>query len=864
MRAYCYYSKWLFTLGLVCLCILPGFAQNYGLGFASHEVIADKRTSLDLFPEDGFSARQTFELSFEMSFLPNKADYFGYICRIISNNHNIDLVYNNRLPMKEQPSHNRFKLVVGEHYAVDFTIPPDQLYHNWNKVSLRFDLATQILSLNVNGKKVGQQKTDFIAAGLYKIVFGICNKPEGFKTSDCSAIKLRNVAIVQGGTLQFFWPLDEAGDNIAHDEISDQAAWVLNPHWMKADHEKWQLQNSIHIDGIATVTFDANHQKLFVVGANAVHEVSVTDYSDKTIPYTQPFNLLPSNESLFVPFKGKLYNYYIDNSHQQLAEFDTAARRWRTGTAISPLIDYWQTNSFACATDTSIYVVNGYGRMTYKNEVFRCNLNNGKWEKITVKGDRLCPRYLSACGTTVQGNVAYFLGGYGSSTGEQMLDAKNLYDLFRFDVKSRTFKKLFELKTPTEGFVCSNTMLIDEERKTYTVLVYANQKFNTSFRLLTGSLTRPDYQLLGEPVPFNFYDTHSFLKLFYNRKDKQYIAVTVYRPTDHDHDSYIQVYSLLSPAENISAPTAAASMSKIILFSVLGLIPFTVIGYLLYNRKRKVKKASLAPQEPVREAPGVIIPVPVLADEYSTGHSKSGPAIYLFGNMKINDIDGKDITGNFTSLVKELFLVIMIYSLRSKSGISPDKLIELLWPDKSEESARNNRSANLSRLKAQLNHLGDARLSKDTGNWRTEIDYTKVYVDFYTFLKILENKKRITRPQVAELCMITSRGGFLSGTDYHWLDQIKSNIANDAIDIYLGYIENMKVEEEPDFAIEIADAIFAFDAVNEEAMMVKCRALSILGKHSLAKSTYENFSKEFKYLYGEQFKSDFHAIISAC
>jgi two-component SAPR family response regulator len=153
-------------------------------------------------------------------------------------------------------------------------------------------------------------------------------------------------------------------------------------------------------------------------------------------------------------------------------------------------------------------------------------------------------------------------------------------------------------------------------------------------------------------------------------------------------------------------------------------------------------------------------------------------------------------------------------------------------------------------------------LSKETGNWRTEIDYSNVYVDFYEFLKILENKKHITKEETARLCEITSRGSFLTSVEYPWLDQIKANIANEAIDIFLDYITHMRIENEPDFAIEVANAIFIFDAINEEAMTVKCKALACLGKHSLAKSTYKIFSKEYKDLYGEEFKSDFHAIVT--
>ena len=39
---------------------------------------------------------QTFSLGFDLAFLPEKDDYFGYVLRIIADDHNIDLLYRPR------------------------------------------------------------------------------------------------------------------------------------------------------------------------------------------------------------------------------------------------------------------------------------------------------------------------------------------------------------------------------------------------------------------------------------------------------------------------------------------------------------------------------------------------------------------------------------------------------------------------------------------------------------------------------------------------------------------------------------------------------------------------------------------------
>jgi hypothetical protein len=62
--------------------------------------------------------------------------------------------------------------------------------------------------------------------------------------------------------------------------------------------------------------------------------------------------------------------------------------------------------------------------------------------------------------------------------------------------------------------------------------------------------------------------------------------------------------------------------------------------------------------------------------------------------------------------------------------------------------------------------------------------------------------------------------------------------------------------------IHIADCIFNFDSINEDAMILKCKAHHALGSHSIPKSTYDKFKKEYKTLYGEEYGVSFADIIN--
>jgi len=192
--------------------------------------------------------------------------------------------------------------------------------------------------------------------------------------------------------------------------------------------------------------------------------------------------------------------------------------------------------------------------------------------------------------------------------------------------------------------------------------------------------------------------------------------------------------------------------------------------------------------------------------------------------------------------------------------LSSEKLDETLWFDKTAKSARNNRSVTITKLKTLLERMSCCSLSKDTGYWKIEADFSVVFVDYYQCLQLI-NDKQLNHRSVEQLTKIVRRGNFLSNVEYEWLDSFKSEISNDIIDKLLHFIDSDQLtHDSPELSIKIADLIYHFDSVNEDAMIIKCKALSVLGKHSLALQVFESFAKEYRNIYGEEFKKDFHSV----
>jgi two-component SAPR family response regulator len=841
-------AKYLFSALFVLLTCsgIKGFSQSYGLGFYSHEVIQDQRTGLDLSPGKTLCFNSSFEIAFDLSFMPARDDYFGYILRFVDhNNENIDLIYD-----KDPKEKNHFKLIIGDKFSkIVFDIPSGVLFNSWNTIKFKFDYEKQLLHLSY-GQFSSQTSLALKKGDCFKILFG-ANEYLGFKTTDVPPMKIRNVKVSEGGELKYAWGLDEYQGVLAKEQVSGKDASVINPLWIKKLHHEWQLLRTLSVKGAASVAFDVKREILNVIGIDSLYKYHIKSGKLTRVNYLSGNqNLLRGNQSLYDDKNDRLLNFYIDQ--KVVSTFDTLSREWSNNYSLNtPITDFWQYNKFYSEADSSLYLIGGYGHFFYKNQIQKYHFPSGTWQIVKVNGDRFTPRYLAALGRAGQG--AYIFGGYGSSTGQQMLNPRNLYDLLYFDVKENEIKKIYELKIEGEHFAFANSMIVDEKSKTYCALIFPKHKYKSNLQLIQGSLLKPEYKLSGSPIPYVFHDINSFADLFYCVESKRFIAVTLFRD-ESDHTT-IQIYSLYGPP--IDADAKVTAVSKINIYVVVSILLVVFAGgWLIYARRKKRIAAELPviPTEPAFVAP-IDQPVTTVSDLVKT------TSIFLFGDMQVFDKEGQEITRQFTPLIKELFLVILLYTIRWERGISSEKLKELLWFDKSEESARNNRSVNIAKLKSILEKI-DCMVSKETGYWKINCDFESVYIDYQQYFSIIKDKKKLNKEKISELAKIIKRGSFLPNTSYEWMDQFKAEISNEIIDTYLHFAHSIVISDDPELLIELANYIFYFDSINEEAMMIKCKALAHLGKHSQSKNTYENFCKEYRLLYGDDFEKSFNDILS--
>ena len=83
------------------------------------------------------------------------------------------------------------------------------------------------------------------------------------------------------------------------------------------------------------------------------------------------------------------------------------------------------------------------------------------------------------------------------------------------------------------------------------------------------------------------------------------------------------------------------------------------------------------------------------------------------------------------------------------------------------------------------------------------------------------------------------------------------------VNTFLNYAGSIQVSDDPELMVRLANNISYFDPANEEAMVLKCKSFALLGKHSLAKSTFESFTREYNNIYGEDFRRELSDILKS-
>lgn len=834
------------------------YCQSYGLQFSSHEAIPEKRTSLNLTPEETLCLNEDTQISFDLKFVPGLNAYFGYVIRIITtDNQNIDIVSVDKF--------GNFNFVIGESFSYAFKIDSSSLFGKWNHCEIRFDKILKEVNFFLDNRLVTKSKLNFTNATCCKVFFGTSNLPL-YKTIDVPPMHLKDIDITQNKKRKYFFPLSETIGNKALDIVEEKVAEIKNPFWIAPQHLNWKQLQTFETTATPSVAFDKKNEILYIISVDTLYQFSFKTNQLSGTKLSKSRQALPAgNQSIFGDRFNTLYNLFIDE--KTVSAYSAVENSWKLNFSAKPkLTEFWHANKFISDVDSALYIIGGYGMLHYKNLVQRYSFRDHTWEVLPTKGDYFMPRYLSALGTNAATDTAYIIGGYGSKTGDQRVTSKYNFELMAYSVSGRKFNHIYNFKQPEKEFCFANSLIIDGQANQFYGLIFPIDRFNSHLQLIRGSLSSPEYEFLGDSIPYSFHDIESFADLFYCPSSKKLVAVTLV--SAKNKSTSIKIFTIDFPPNRliVTQPVNASNKSMYWLFaSLFTLVLLTIFIFLVQKRRKQNQPTVINTTLPIIQSQPAFESLAVEDTLSSHGlyeNIRTSSTIFLFGHFEVIDKEGNDITRQFTPLLKEIFLLILINTFKYGKGISSDKLYETIWVDKSIKDARNNFSVNILKLKSILEKAGATNISKETGKWKFEILNNSINLDYQQFLKLADDKpSTIDKNYINELLAILNKGAFLREAQYSWLDDTKANVSDFVISVVLSYTSKTTVQSEPDFILKLANCIFQFDQMNEEALELKCRSLIILGRHSLAKETYLNFMKEYSKNYGQDFQKTYAEII---
>ena len=805
-----------------------------GLYFAAHSAIKEERTSLILSPE--FDASKGFTLDFDIKFRSEEHNY-GYVFRIIVDNEkSFDLIAN------ITPGKKTLNLIEGDNIYLAFDEELLKQY-TWNKwVHIRCSIYPDSLRLVFDNQML-QDRYKPINIKNVKFYFGYSDHNK-FHSSDVPPMSIRNIKITDGKNKTIaYWPLKEHQPYSCSDSLHHIPATVTNPTWEINKHTKWVKEKTLELPIYPQICHAPSKGNIYFANSSSVLVYSTTDDTLDTIfsahgaPYTEI-----NNQLIYHPYYNELWSYDFDTL-KWISIFNFKDNTWTRNDREIKNPEYSQHNAFVSPNDSCLYIFGGYGNYQYKNQILKKSRTQDNWKSVTYS-EEIPPRYLSGSGYKNRDTILVF-GGCGNPQGKQELGIINYYDLYAIDINTFKTKKLWTIPNDTKNFVIGNNIVADEKNNKLYALCFPNDCSNSyillkSFDLDSGN-SCTNY---ADTIPFTFNDVNSFCTLYYDSLQSQLYAVTNY---NHNNKSNINVYSLAYPPLKVEDTLQTGTGRKAILqrsffFISVGVCIIAGIGciYFCYRRRRK---RNFNPNSPVTTNTDRLHETTSEEENYKpklTVHRKS--SILFLDGFQVWDKNGIDITKSFTPILKQLLILIILYSVNNKKGISNVTLRELLWFDKMDESAQNNRRVNIRKLKLLLEKLDGAELVKESTYW--SVKFTQTYCDYIevcNYIDKVKNNEPITATNINDLPLNLLSGQLLPYVQTDWLDSFKSNYANSVLDTAISLSKQEYIKGNNELLIQIANSMFAHDKTDEYALILKCQALYKNGRTSLAKTTFDTF-----------------------
>ena len=546
--------------------------------------------------------------------------------------------------------------------------------------------------------------------------------------------------------------------------------------------------------------------------------------------------------------RNKLYAYevYYDTPYDgpTVASLDLDTYQWTAENSTQLPTQLHHHGSYLNPSTEQYTIFGGFGNMHYSKNFFSYDLDLKEWNKLEgFSGDFISPRYFSSIGYLKNTNSVYIFGGMGNESGEQTVGRKYYYDFYKVDLNKKHVTKLWQLLWEKDNVVPVRGMVILEDSCFYT-LCYPEHFTKSFLKLYRFSLKDDSYEILGDSIPIYSDKITTNANLYYDSGLNNLYAVV--QEFDDDISSDLKIYSLAFPPItareliNYSRDKSDNRLAVILLsFSLV-----TGIGYLLF---KKLKSKNSANEDDTRNV--------CIANDKTETTTRSN-SIYLFGDFAVRDRSNRDITYMFSAQLKQIFCLILQYST-AEDGITSQRLSNILWPDKPADKVKNSRGVTINHLRKALSELDGIELIYDKGHFKI-VQTEEFYCDYTRCLQIIStNKVGEYRDEFLE---ILTHGKFLQLSDHPLFDSFKEEVEKKLEPVLLLEIEKSFAAELYQVTIDLAEAIFNIDPLNDAALAFLIKAMQRLKMKDKARVRYQAFVIEYKKIMGNDYPHSYKSL----
>jgi len=830
---------------IVCLFILSFQfldSKAQGLLFNSNDSLLTKRTSLKVFNADIPEFRDHLFINFDLSLWDNA--HLGYVFNLAEkdNSYSLSYLYNDGagyLNFNIDRKSNKIKI------PLDASLLKKK---KWMRVKIDLDLKGDRVSIYINNKVYQASQLGFADQMPANLIFG---KNQYY--TEVPNMAIRNLE-VGNDSKKYLFPLDEWKGNSIRDQNGDVTGTVENPVWLINESYFWKPVYRRSFKDVAGLNFNTLDQSLFIFSKDSLitYNAELKRVTSLAYKNTCPVPMV-LGKSIFNARENKCYIYElfdVPKGMPSVAALDMNKNNltWEAiGKAALPQQRHHHNVFYDLKQDT-FYMFGGYGSYSYYNTFLKYDKTVDKWEKVAFKGDRIDPRFFAATGNADKEDELFLFGGYGNESGNQVVGGKQLYDLFRINLKDHMVKKCWSIRPAKDVFVPANNLILSTDKKYFYALCYPHEIARTALRLYKFSVKDGSYEVVSAPLPVISERIESDINLFFNRNTDEFIC-TLQEFTDRKN-SEIKVYSIASPPVSNVAYLASLnpqkrSKIKLIYIGIAVLILMT--GLVLIYRKRS--SVSLLKVEEDSDD------LPVAAKDIE----KRKNSVYLLGEFLVNNKHGKDITYLFSPKIKQLFILILLCS-RDGHGCTSKKISSTLWPDKDISKTKNIKGVTFNHLRNIISDIDGIELTflNDTYLFKISDDF---FCDYFFVSDIIEKNQPGDDHLILEYFDLISRGTLLKDMPDQWLDDHKYNYEGRLIEVIQPELKKQYEAGDLKLVLEVTKLIFCIDPFSDMALKYQLKSLRRLKGIEYAHKIYDLFAAEYRRSLGTEYPVGFDRIV---